>query len=271
MARKRAPAGLRMRPDFGATAHDYRQHRAGFPDSFFERLACFGIGVAGQMVVDLGTGTGTLARGLARRGCRVTGIDPAAPLLEQAHALDAEAGVHVEYRVARAEDTGLAGGSADVVTAGQCWHWFDRPAAARESARILRPQGFIVIAHFDWIRLSDNVVSVTERLIEAHNPDWKMGGGLGIHPWWLRDLGEAGFRRIETFSYDVDVAYTPEAWRGRVRASAGVGATLAPEKVAAFDRELAAALAERFPGATTLMIPHRVFAVIARPPEHGAA
>lgn len=259
-----------MKPDFGLTAEDYRRHRAGFPDSLFERLAHFGVGLPGQVVVDLGTGTGTLARGFARRGCRVTGIDPAAALMEQAGALDAEAGVRVEYRVARAEATGLAAGSVDVVAAGQCWHWFDRPAAAREAARILRPDGSMLICHFDWIALPGNVAQATEELILAHNPQWKGGGGPGMYPRWLRDLGEAAFRRIETFSYDVDVPYTPESWRGRVRASAGVGATLAPEKVAAFDGELAALLARRFPGAT-LAVPHRVFAVIARPPAHAEA
>ena len=40
------------------------------------RLAAFGVGRAGQDVVDVGTGTGTLVRGFARRGCRVVDIDP---------------------------------------------------------------------------------------------------------------------------------------------------------------------------------------------------
>ena len=94
-----------MEPDFGRTARDYVEHRAGFPESFFERHAARGIGVAGQRVVDLGTGTGTLARGFARRGCEVTGIDPAAAMLEQARALDEGAGVRSEYRAGRAERT----------------------------------------------------------------------------------------------------------------------------------------------------------------------
>jgi SAM-dependent methyltransferase len=170
-----------MDPDFGATAADYRTYRAGFPDSLFDRLAPFGIGQPGQRVVDLGAGTGTLARGFARRGCGVIGVD----------------------RVARAEATGLESGSADVVSAGQCWHWFDRPAATREVRRLLRPSGLIVIAHFDWIPLSGNGGEATEQLIEPHNPAWTFSGGTGLHPQWLRDLGEGGFREIETFSYDI--------------------------------------------------------------------
>ena len=102
--------------------------------------------------LDLGTGTGTLARGFALRGCHVTGIDPSAQMLEQAKELDQQAGVEVEYRVAKAEATRLPDASFDIVTAGQCWHWFDRPTAAQEVKRILKPGGTIIIAHFDWLR-----------------------------------------------------------------------------------------------------------------------
>ncbi len=256
--------------DFGATADDYCRHRAGFPDSLFDRLRGLEIGLPGQSIVDLGTGTGSLARGFARRGCKVLGIDPAEPLLAAARRLDAEAGVEIDYRVGRAEDTGVSSRSADVVTAGQCWHWFDRPRAAAEIARILRPGGRLVIAHFDWIPLGTNVVHATEKLIEAHNPEWKLGGGLGIHPWWLRDLGEARFRRLETFSYDLDVPYTPQAWRGRVRASAGVGGSMTGERVAQFDEALRQLLEAHFPG-DVIEVPHRVFALIAEPPQYEEA
>jgi ribosomal protein S18 acetylase RimI-like enzyme len=272
---ERAPHGIvgrrvDLRPDFGLTADDYARHRAGFPESLFERLAARRIGLAGQTVVDVGTGTGALARGFARRGCRVVGIDPSSPMLEQARRLDAGEELSVEYRVGRAEQTGLADGIADVVSAGQCWHWFDRPRAAAEAARLLRAGGAIVIAHFDWIPLAGNVVRATEELIERHNPAWKLGWGLGVHPQWLRDLGEAGYREIESFAYDVDAPYTPEAWRGRIRASAGVGGTLPPDQVKEFDQALELLLATRYPG-DLLQIPHRVFAVLARPPLGQAA
>ena len=83
---------------------------------------------------------------------------------------------------------------------------------------------------------------------------------------WARYLGEAGFRRLESFSYDVDVAYTRESWRGRIRASAGVGGSMTPPQVEEFDRALEALLASRFPAAV-LEVPHRVFAIVARAPE----
>jgi SAM-dependent methyltransferase len=253
-------------PDFGATAGDYATHRADFPESFFARLAALGVGAPGQRLVDLGTGTGTLARGFARRGCRVIGIDPKEAMLAQARRLAEEAGLHgIDYRCATAEETGLPAGSADVVTAGQCWHWFDRPRAAREVARVLDAGGRLAIAHYDWLPLHGNVAEATESLIRAHNPRWNLGGGHGFYPQWLRGLSEEGFRELESFSYDEPAVYAPEAWRGRIRASAGVGASLSSAAVAAFDTALDALLARDFPGAR-LVIPHRVFVVLARPP-----
>jgi SAM-dependent methyltransferase len=252
-----------MKVDFGRTAQDFSRHRAGFPNELFERLATYGIGTLGQRILDVGTGTGTLARGFALRGCAVTGLDPSEALLDEARRLDRDVGVSVSYLVATAEDTGLPDGSCDVLTAGQCWHWFDRAAAAAEARRVLAPEGWLVIAHFDWLPLPGNVVEATEQLIEKHNPSWTLGGGLGLYPAWLQDAAAAGFHGIESFSFDVAVGYSHEGWRGRIRASAGVAASLDSAHVAAFDAELRDLLQERFPD-EPLSTPHRVFAVLCR-------
>lgn len=252
--------------DFGKTASDYGKHRQGFPPEFFERLPRYGVGLPGQRALDLGTGTGTVARGLALAGCVTTGLDPSETLMAEGQRLDREAGVSTRYVVGTAEATGLSDDSFDVVTAGQCWHWFNRPVAVAEVRRVLVPGGALVVCHFDWIGLPGNVVWVAERLIEQHNPAWTFGRGNGIHGQWLGDIEEAGFRDLETFSFDIDAIYTHDAWRGRIRASAGVAASLPPERVAAFDEELAAILKRDFP-ADPLPVHHRVWALIARAPE----
>ena len=251
-----------MQVDFGRTAADYARHRAGFPEVLFEALAARGVGLAGQAILDLGTGTGSLARGFARRGAMVTGLDIAAELLAEARRLAGDEGLAVDFRSGRAEATGLPAAGFDVVAAGQCWHWFDRPAAAAEARRLLKSGGRLVICHFDWIPLPGNVVAATEALIERHNPDWRLGGGSGLYPAWLADAAAAGFADIETFSRDLAVPYGHGAWRGRIRASAGVGGSLPPAAVAAFDEDLAALLAEAFPD-DPLQVPHRVWAVLA--------
>ncbi len=247
--------------NFGKAAQDYGTFRAGFPESIFDRLAEFDVGVAGQSVIDLGTGTGTLARGFALRSCEVIGVDPDPRMIKQAKKLDQDKKVSVRYVAAKAEATGLDGGVADAVTAGQCWHWFDQPRAIAEVIRVLKPGGKLVIANFDWLPLAGNVVEATEELILRYNPDWHFGGGLGMYPQWLPDLNDAGIRGIQTFSYDTDVPYTPEAWRGRIRASAGVAA-LDEESARRFDADHAELLSARY-RASVLAVPHRVFAIVA--------
>ena len=133
---------------------------------------------------------------------------------------------------------------------------------------MLAPGGALALLHFDWIPLPGNVVDVTEKLIEKHNPAWKMGGGLGMHPGHTVGLSMAGFERLESFSFDSPAWYTHEAWRGRIRASAGISASLSPEAVAAFDAEHAAILARDFPQ-DPLPAPHRVWALIGWKPGGG--
>ena len=254
-----------MDVNFGRTAADYGRYRAGFPDRLFARLEAAGVIEPGLRVLDLGTGTGSLGRGFARRGCAVVGLDLSPDLIAAARELDAAAGLASAYLAGSADRVALASQAFDVVAAGQCWQWFDRPAAAGEALRLLKPGGLLVIAHFDWIPRPGNLVEATEHLIREHNPDWAFGGGSGLHPDWLADAALAGFAGLETFSFDAAVRYSHEAWRGRIRASAGVGASLPPTAVARFDRALAALLQERFPD-DPQAVPHRVFCLTARAP-----
>ena len=266
--------------NFGLTADDYAKYRAGFPDAFFDRIFAEGHVKPNASLLDLGTGTGTLARGFAARGCRVTGLDRSEQMIAQAKELSQQQGLDVDFRVATAEETGLPDSSFDIVTAGQCWHWFDRPKAAQEVKRVLRPSGTIIIAHFDWIPLTGNIVDLTEKLVIKFNPPWvKFAGGFGMYPQWLRDLGEAGFEKIITFSFDMDAPYTADAWRGRIRASSGVAASMSAEEVSRFDSELKQLLEEQLQAGAgsarvelvrkdaVLPVPHRVFAVVAQSPS----
>lgn len=248
---------------FGKTAQEYRKHRAGFPSVLFERWRAAGWIAPGQVALDIGTGTGSIALGLAAEGLQVTGLDPARALLDQAAELAQDLELEAEWVEGKAEALPFPDAAFDVVCAGQCWHWFDRPRAAAEVRRVLKPGGVAIIAHFDWLPLPGNVVQATEALIRQANPNWTMHGGTGFYPAWLSDLAQAGFEGIETTSLDVPVTYAHADWRGRIKASAGIKASLSDEAVATFDAELARVLADQFPE-DPLTIPHRLWWVAAR-------
>ena len=92
----------------------------------------------GRTVVDLAAGSGKLTRPLAPLGCEVIAIEPVAEMRAAigptARALDGTA-----------EAIPLPDGSADAVTVGQAFHWFEGPAALAEIERVLHPGGALAL------------------------------------------------------------------------------------------------------------------------------
>ena len=118
---------------FGGVADAYERARPGYPDDAVRWL----VGELPCDVVDLGAGTGKLTRSLVALGHRVTAIEPLEPMLAQLRA----AVPGVDAHLGSAELIPLPDESVDVVTCAQAFHWFDKPVALREIARVLRPGG----------------------------------------------------------------------------------------------------------------------------------
>lgn len=247
-------------PDWSSTSTDYAKHRQGFPPRFYEMIAREGLFAPGMSVLDLGTGTGTVARVLASRGGEVLGLDAAPGQIAAARRLAAAEGVSLRFEEGLAERTGQPDASFNLVVAAQCWHWFDRGLAAAEARRVLKPGGALLICHYDWLPLPGSVAHASEFLIEAHNPRWRLGRTTGFYPQWASDLSLAGFARLAFAGFDHEAVYARADWLGRIRASGGVGGAMAAEAVARFDAEHAALLDARFP-VEPLTVPHRVFAI----------
>lgn len=167
------------------------------------------------------------------------------------------------YWLAAAEDTGLPAHAWDVVSAGQCWHWFDRPRAAAEARRLLAEDGVLAICYRDYVTTPGSVAAASEELVPAHHPGWPLAKGIDSHPERIHDLGTAGFDHVETFTFSITVEFTHEQWRGRMRSSNGVAASLPAAAVAAFDSDLARLLRQRFPQ-EPLTVPHRIWGLVAR-------
>ncbi len=102
-------------------------------------------------VIDLGSGTGTLAVLLAQNGYVVRGLDLSEQMVAAARAKAAAAGVPVEFRPGDAAEPPFAPASSDVVLARHVLFMLPDPTAALERwIRLLRPGGRLVFVEGRW-------------------------------------------------------------------------------------------------------------------------
>ena len=221
---------------WGAVSQDYLKHRPGYPREFFVLLQHLGIGLAGQDILDLGSGTGALAIPFAKQGARVTAVDLSEGQLQAARQAAQQAGIRISFIPAPAEATGLPDHAFDVITASMCWRYFDPARMEVEAPRLLRPEGLLMVSHMIWTTAESEITAQTEQLIARHNPaakESKRGGDAAIIPDW----SQARFRLKTYHEYKVNLPFTRESWRGRIRACKWIGAALSAQQTAAFDRE----------------------------------
>jgi SAM-dependent methyltransferase len=121
---------------FGTDAERYDRARPSYPRELVERIVAES---PGPDVLDVGSGTGIVARLFQLAGCQVLGVDPDARMADLAR----EHGLEVE--VAKFEDWEPAGRQFDVVVAGQAWHWVDPVAGAAKAVQALRPGGRLAV------------------------------------------------------------------------------------------------------------------------------
>ncbi|MBO0732462.1 MAG: class I SAM-dependent methyltransferase, partial [Acidimicrobiaceae bacterium] len=120
---------------FGADAERYDRFRPTYPPALIDHL----VGSSPGRVLDVGCGTGIVARLLAHRGCRVLGVEPD----ERMAAVARRHGIEVEPGTFEAWDP--QGRTFDLVTSGQAWHWVDPRLGASKASSVLNPGGRLAV------------------------------------------------------------------------------------------------------------------------------
>jgi len=134
-------------PDFSHVAPEYAASRPVYPPALFDWLAA--TVTRHDVALDVATGNGQAALGLAGHFTRVIATDHSADQIQNAIQHP-----RIEYRAVRAEQTGLVPQSVDVVTVAAAIHWFDLPKFYAEVRRVLREGGVLAawtyhVAHVD--------------------------------------------------------------------------------------------------------------------------
>lgn len=153
---------------------------------------------AGQRVLDLGCGTGTLAIKVKRRapGADVVGLDADPSMLAQARRKAEEAGVELELTEGFSTELPYEDASFDRVLSTLFFHHLDpepKRRTAREIARVLRPGGELHVA--DWGKPSDPAMAIAFlgiRLLDGFE-----NTADNVHGELPRIFEEAGLERAE--------------------------------------------------------------------------
>ena len=135
----------------GEIAGFYHQYRRGYPPAVIDTLTgAFGL-TGGDIVIDLGCGTGQLTLPIAGRVRAVAGMDPEPGMLARARRAAAEQGVTNASWVLGADTdipalAALLGNRrAGAVTIGQALHWMRYRELMPRLAPLLRPGGGIAV------------------------------------------------------------------------------------------------------------------------------
>ena len=223
--------------DWGRTSEDYAKFRDIYPEAFYEKIARLGLCVQNQKVLDLGTGTGVLPRNMYKYGASFIGADIAENQITQARRLSKEAGMDIEYIVASAEEVDFPNSTFDVVTACQCFMYFNKAVVLPKIHKMLKGDGHFCILFMAWLPAESQIAKHSEELVLKYNPAWT-GGGMPRYtleiPDWSKDL----FICDNAETFDLNVTFTRGTWHGRMKACRGIGASsLSSEKIAQWEKE----------------------------------
>lgn len=235
--------------DWGRTSADYAKYRDIYPAGFYEKILSLGLCVKGQNVLDIGTGTGVIPRNMYQFGAKWTGTDISENQIEQAKILSK--GMNIDYFVKSAEQLDFADGSFDTITACQCFWYFDLETLAPKLYNLLKDGGSYVMMCMEWLPFEDRIASASEVLVLKYSPNWN-GAGETVHPIFVQECYKKYFDVAYSDEYYLDVPFTRESWNGRMKACRGVGASLTPDEISAWEKEHIALLEKIAPNEFTI-------------------
>lgn len=151
----------------------------------------------------IGSGTGLLTELFLENGNAAFGVEPDHAMRE---AGERYLHAYSQFRsvTGTAENTTLPEDCANMVTAGQAFHWFDLVQAKAEFRRILRPDGWVAVVWYQpahdgsaFLRAESEVMGRYMRASQVPPPRNKLDDAT--LSWFLGE-GKSDIRAVESFS-----------------------------------------------------------------------
>lgn len=129
---------------FGEVAELYQRVRPEYPEALVDAVLAYGPVPAGGRMLEVGCGTGKATVAFARRGLRVSALEPSPEMASVARRLCAPY-PDVEIVEERFEDWSGAAESLDLILSTSAWHWVDPAIGYQLAWRALRPAGVLAV------------------------------------------------------------------------------------------------------------------------------
>lgn len=221
--------------DWGLASKDYAKYRDIYPSEFYEKIVELGYCTENQKVLDLGTGTGVLPRNMYRFKARWTGVDISENQIKYAEKLSK--GMKIEYLVSSAENLNFDKETFDVITACQCFMYFDKSVVLPKISKWLKSDGHFLIMSMDWLPYESKIAKGSEDLVLKYNPSWS-GAGMKRYELNTPSWSKKYFEVANSITYEVDLPFTRESWHGRIKACRGIGASsLSADEIKLWEKE----------------------------------
>ena len=231
---------------WGRTSDEYPKYRDIYPKEFYRKIIDRGLCTEGQKVLDLGTGTGVLPRNMYQYGAKWTGTDILPEQIECAKRLSETGNMDIDYFAASTGDIDFPKETFDVITACQCFWYFDHEKVMPKLAKMLKPNGRLPILYMAWLPFEDAIAGASEKIVLKYSPKWS-GAGETRKLIRIPDSVCRYFEFENHEEYDVVVPFTRESWYGRMKACRRVGASLSDEELQNWETEHLQMLQEKAP------------------------
>ncbi len=157
---------------FSNRVQNYLKYRPSYPPAIIDLLKS-DCGLNRESIIaDLGSGTGLLSELFLKKGNRVFGVEPNAEMRAAGEKVMAKY-PNFSSVDAKAEATTLPPQSIDFITAGQAFHWFNREAARVEFARILKPNGWVVLIWNGFRAEKSHLIAGYQQVVLRYGTDYQ--------------------------------------------------------------------------------------------------